>query len=132
MGKTGKTNYQTASQRLVLLCIFPELHDSSHRGSRALATRLEVLYVGQPETLWAPFFSSMSGPAYHTQNPRVILPYKTKSIFRHIRFIQTYELYVELSFQSLLELTGTEWAKTFDPHFICTLNMLWWIRHIKL
>ena len=36
----GKTNYQTANQRLVLLWIFPEPHDSSHRGSRALATRL--------------------------------------------------------------------------------------------
>ena len=26
------------NQRLVLLCIFPEPHDSSHRGSRALTT----------------------------------------------------------------------------------------------
>ena len=38
----GKTDYQTANQRLVLFCIFPEPHDSSHRGSRALATRLIV------------------------------------------------------------------------------------------
>ena len=36
----GKTNYHAANQRLVLTCIFPEPHDSSHRGSRALATRL--------------------------------------------------------------------------------------------
>ena len=39
-----KTNYQTANQRVVLLCIFPmifpEPHDSSHRGSWALTTRL--------------------------------------------------------------------------------------------
>ena len=132
MGKTGKTNYQTASQRLVLLCIFPELHDSSHRGSRALATRLEVLCRSARDPLGAFLLFYISGPAYHTQNPRVILPYKTTFIFRHIRFIQTYELYVELSFQSLLEFTGTEWAKTFDSHFICTLNMVWWIRLIKL
>ena len=38
----GKTNYHAANQRPVLTCIFPEPHDSSHRGSRALATRLEV------------------------------------------------------------------------------------------
>ena len=36
-------NYQTANKRLVLLCIFPDPHDSSHRGSRALATRLRVV-----------------------------------------------------------------------------------------
>ena len=36
----GKTNYQTANQRLVLLCLFLEPHDSPPRGSRALATRL--------------------------------------------------------------------------------------------
>ena len=36
----GKTNHQTANQRLVFLCTFPEPHDSSQRGSRALTTRL--------------------------------------------------------------------------------------------
>ena len=45
----GKTNYQTANQRLALLCIFSEPHDSSHRGSWALATRLtqHLLFIVQ-------------------------------------------------------------------------------------
>ena len=40
----GKTNYQTANQGW-FPCIFPESHDSSHRGSRALATRLKFHYL---------------------------------------------------------------------------------------
>ena len=47
----GKTNYQTANQRLVLLCIFPKPHDSSHRGSRALATRLVYKSVDHDQEL---------------------------------------------------------------------------------
>ena len=39
----GKTNYQTANQRLVLPCIFPEPHDFSHRGSWALGTRMRKI-----------------------------------------------------------------------------------------
>ena len=56
----------------------------------------------------APFIISRSGSAQQTKNPRVILPYKTAFIVRHIRFIETYrlELYIELSIQSLLEFTG--------------------------
>ena len=46
--------------------------------------------------------SSASCPEQHTQNPRVILPHKTAFIVRHIGFTQTWELYIELSFQSLL------------------------------
>ena len=38
--KLGSTNCQTANQWLLLLCIFPEPHDSSQRGSLALTTRL--------------------------------------------------------------------------------------------
>ena len=36
-----------------------------------------------------------------------ILPYKTAFIGRHIVFIQTQEFCTELSFQSLLEFTGS-------------------------
>ena len=45
VGVMGKANYQPANQRLVLLCIFPKPHDSSHRGSRTLAARLYTAII---------------------------------------------------------------------------------------
>ena len=97
----GKTNYQTANKRMVLLCIFPEPHDSSHRGSRALATRLgkvgqKFFLPGTLKLIWVNKKKKREKITQHVRNT-----YSEKLDFYILIFTHVIGIFVP-AFQALL------------------------------